>query len=121
MERMYLSKIVIPMGYAIDELPKPQVFVLPENAARYVFNAVVNGDVINITSHLLINKSLFIQDEYPHLREFYTRVVAKQGRANCIEEKVRLMKKISLFLLGVTMGFFGHSQRRSGISSFSYS
>ena len=65
LERMYLSKIVIPKGYALDELPKPQIFVLPGNAARYVFNAVVTGDVINITSHLLINKSLFIQDEYP--------------------------------------------------------
>jgi hypothetical protein len=87
MERMYLSKIVIPAGYALDELPKPQVFVLPENAARYVFNAVVYGDVINITSHLQINKSLFIQDEYPHLREFYTRVVAKQAEQIVLKKK----------------------------------
>jgi len=87
MERMYLSKIVIPTGYALDELPKTQVFVLPENAARYVFNAVLYGDVINITSHLQINKSLFVQDEYPHLREFYTRVVAKQAEQIVLKKK----------------------------------
>ena len=87
MERMYITKIVIPTGYALDELPKPQAFVLPENAARYVFNAVVNGDVINITSHLQINKSLFVQDEYPHLREFYTRVVSKQAEQIVLKKK----------------------------------
>ena len=87
LERMYLSKIVIPNGYALDELPKPQIFVLPENAAKYVFNAVVVGDVINITSHLQINKSLFIQDEYPHLREFYTRVVSKQAEQIVLKKK----------------------------------
>jgi hypothetical protein len=43
--------------------------------------------VINITSHLQINKSLFIQDEYPHLREFYTRVVAKQTEQIVLKKK----------------------------------
>ncbi|HEX6227228.1 MAG TPA: transglutaminase domain-containing protein, partial [Chryseolinea sp.] len=78
-ERMYMTKIIIPKGYRLDELPKPQIFMLPENAAKFVYNIVITGDVINVTSHLQINKSLFIQDEYPHLREFYTRVVSKQA------------------------------------------
>jgi hypothetical protein len=86
-ERMYISRITLPQGYTVDELPKPQIFILPENAAKYVFNANVVGDVINITSHLQINKSLFIQDEYPDLREFYTRVVAKQAEQIVLKKK----------------------------------
>lgn len=86
-ERMYLGKITIPPGYTVDELPKPQIFILPENAAKYAFNATVLGDIINITSHLQINKSLFIQDEYPHLREFYTRIVAKQAEQIVLKKK----------------------------------
>mgnify|MGYP003579633790 CR=1 FL=1 len=86
-EKMYLSKIVIPQGYTPDELPKPQIFVLPENSAKYVFNVVVMGEVINITSHLQINKSLFVQDEYPDLREFYARVVAKQAEQIVLKKK----------------------------------
>jgi len=36
---------------------------------------------------LQINKSLFIQDEYPHLREFYNRVVAKQAEQIVLKKK----------------------------------
>ncbi len=86
-ERMYISRIIMPPGYTVEELPKPQVFLLPENSAKYVFNAVVVGDVINITSHLQINKSLFVQDEYPNLREFYARIVAKQAEQIVLKKK----------------------------------
>jgi len=30
-------------------------------------------------SNLQINRSLFVQDEYPNLREFYNQVVAKHA------------------------------------------
>ena len=86
-ERLYTSRILIPQGYVVDELPKPQIFVLPQNSARYVFNAAVVGEMINITSHLQINKSLFVQDEYPDLREFYTLVVAKQAEQIVLKKK----------------------------------
>lgn len=87
LEKLYMSKIVLPQGYMIDELPKSQIFVLPNNAAKYAFSAVLVGDVINITSNLQINKSLFIQGEYPDLREFYNRVVAKQAEQIVLKKK----------------------------------
>ncbi len=86
-ERIYVTKIALPKGYAIEELPKSQIFMLPGNSAKYAFNAVMVGDVINITSNLQINKSLFLQDEYPDLREFYNRVVAKQAEQIVLKKK----------------------------------
>jgi len=78
-EKMYMFKLVVPEGYAADELPASKLFSLPGNAGKYAYSASKIGNVISITSTLQINKSLFVQDEYPALREFYNLVVAKQN------------------------------------------
>lgn len=86
-ERTYLSRIKIPEGYTVDELPKPKIIVLPNNSARYTYSITQAGNALNVVSVIHINKSLFIQDEYPHLREFYNQIVAKQA------EQIVLTKK----------------------------
>jgi hypothetical protein len=82
-----MSKIKVPNGFGVDELPKGKVFMLPGNAARFTFNVTQTGDLINVVSVLQINKSLFTQDEYPDLREFYTQVVAKQAEQIVLKKK----------------------------------
>ena len=78
-QKVLTFKLKIPAGYAVDEVPASKLIVLPENTARYVFNATVNGDMITVTSMLVINKAIYTQLEYPNLREFYNQVVAKQA------------------------------------------
>jgi len=79
LEELLICKIMIPEGYAVDELPKSQLLKLPDNTAKYIYSLTQNGNVLSLTSDLQINRSLFSQDEYPHLREFYNMVVAKQA------------------------------------------
>ena len=87
LEKMYLCKFTIPDGYVVDELPKSVVLKLPDNSARYVYSLVQTGNAISLTSNLQINSSLFSQDEYPHLREFYTQLVAKQAEQIVLKKK----------------------------------
>ena len=87
LEKLYICKISVPDGYAVDELPKSVVIKLPNNSARYVYNLVQAGNSISLTSHLQINNSLFTQDEYPHLREFYTQLVSKQAEQIVLKKK----------------------------------
>jgi transglutaminase-like putative cysteine protease len=86
-EEMYLARIVIPEGYVVDELPPSKQINLPENAARYIYNLAQQGNVINFTSSLSINRSSFTQDIYPNLREFYNLVVAKQSEQIVLKKK----------------------------------
>ena len=86
-DQMYLTKINIPEGYVVDEIPKSKVISLPENAARYTYNATQTGNMISLTSSLVINKSLFSQEEYPNLREFYSQLVAKQAEQIVLKKK----------------------------------
>jgi hypothetical protein len=78
-EKTYLCRVTIPGGFAVEELPKAKVIVLPNNAGRYTYNVSQTGNMLNIVSMLQINKSMFVMDEYPHLREFYSQMVAKQA------------------------------------------
>lgn len=86
-EEIYMGKITLPDGYAVDELPKSKVIALPENAAKYTYNLVQQGNVINITSSFQINKPLFLQNDYPFLKEFYNQVIAKQAEQIVLKKK----------------------------------
>jgi hypothetical protein len=86
-EVIYNSRINIPEGFTIDELPKSKVLALPEGAGRYLYNMTQMGNSISFTSNFVINKSLFLQTEYPNLREFYNQVVAKQAEQIVLKKK----------------------------------
>lgn len=78
-DEMTMTKINLPAGYAIEEAPQSKIFVLPDNAGKLLFNVNVTDQIISITSSLQINRSLFTQEEYENLREFYARIVAKHA------------------------------------------
>lgn len=78
-DEMVITKINLPQGYTIEEVPQSKVFMLPEDAGKFLFNVNVTAQSINITSSLQINKSLFTQEEYQNLREFYARIIAKHA------------------------------------------
>jgi hypothetical protein len=84
---MYFCKITIPEGYVVDELPQSKILVLPNNAARYTLSTSQMGNVVSLTSNIQINKTLFIQDEYLNLREFYNQIVAKQAEQIVLKKK----------------------------------
>jgi hypothetical protein len=86
-EKMYLLKIAIPENYVVDEIPQSKVLVLPGNAAKFTYNVVQNGNVISVTSNFQVNRNIFVQNDYPNLREFYSQVVAKQTEQIVLKRK----------------------------------
>jgi hypothetical protein len=87
-EKMHMFKLVLPEGYVFDEIPQSKVFMLPDNAARYTFNVIQSGNTLNILSNLQINRNMFLQNEYPMLREFYNQVLAKQAEQIVVKKKL---------------------------------
>jgi hypothetical protein len=86
-EEFYMAKIAIPEGYAIEELPQSKIFALANNAGRYTYNLIQTGNVLTLISSFSINKPMFIQDDYHHLREFYNLVIAKQAEQIVLKKK----------------------------------
>lgn len=75
----YIAQLTIPEGYTVDELPEDLMIALPDQGGRYIFSAQVMGNQLQISSKLDINKIKFYAQEYPHLKEFFNQVVAKQN------------------------------------------
>ena len=86
-EKMYMCKFTLPEGFVIDEMPQSKVIMLPGGVAKYSYNCTQVGNTLNIVSSFQINKSLFLQTEYPDLREFYNQVVAKQSEQIVLKKK----------------------------------
>jgi hypothetical protein len=78
-DHFYTTRIELPEGYKVEELPANKVFVLPDNGGKFLYSATQLGNVINFTSQLSITKNLITPDKYMNLREFYAMVVAKQA------------------------------------------
>ncbi|MEJ7645685.1 MAG: DUF3857 domain-containing protein [Chryseolinea sp.] len=79
--------IIIPDGFEVDELPKNSVTVLPENAARCTMSFSHIGNKITVVSKTQINKALFQPGEYPGLKEFYGKMVARKAE-NIVLKKI---------------------------------
>lgn len=89
-DHIYLCKIQFPEGYIVEEIPESKVVVLPENKGRYVYNVSLSaeGNWVAITSSFQINRNIFLQEDYPYLREFYNQVVAKQAEQIVLKKKL---------------------------------
>ena len=68
--------IKIPEGYAVEELPKPQILALNEADAAfsYLVQEDGNGSIV-VRLKYDLKKILYPQTEYEHLRDFYTHLV----------------------------------------------
>ena len=89
-EQVYMCQIKLPAGYVLEETPQSKILALPGNTAKYIYNVSVApaGDNITITSSFQINRNIFLQDEYPNLKEFYNQVVAKQAEQIVLKKKL---------------------------------
>jgi hypothetical protein len=86
-EKLHTIKIAVPDGFITEDLPKPKLIGLPGGGGKYTYSVMQVGNTISVTSQLIINKSVFVPDEYPVLREFYNQVLAKQAEQLVLKKK----------------------------------
>jgi hypothetical protein len=78
-ERIITTVLTMPEGYEVDELPSSGILELPNTTATFTISTTNIADKIFVTSRLKFNKVIYNVPEYPDLREFFSRVVAKQS------------------------------------------
>ncbi|MEM6966666.1 MAG: DUF3857 domain-containing protein, partial [Bacteroidota bacterium] len=78
-EETYMLKLEIPDGYAVETLPEISKIALPEKAGQFSYSAKMVGGEIMVLSRLRINKTLFLEDEYALLKQFYNIIVKKHA------------------------------------------
>lgn len=86
-EKVYLTNITIPDGYLVDEIPKSQALTLPDNKGKFTYATSQAGNRLTVVSSIQINERVFMPDQYPTLKEFYNRIVAKQAEQIVLKKK----------------------------------
>lgn len=74
-ESTYMLILEIPEGYAVETLPQETKVGLPEQGGLFSHSAKVKGNSITILSRVKISQTVFLENEYPALKEFYDFIV----------------------------------------------
>lgn len=86
-DELVICSIAIPDGYGIEKSPENELLTLPGGSGRYTFNFTSTDDKLIVMTRLEISKTLFQPEEYPYLKEFYARLIAKKSETIALEKK----------------------------------
>jgi hypothetical protein len=86
-QESYIFSLQIPAEYQVEELPKSEKLVLPEGAGSFSLIASQQDNKIQIVCNFARSKTLFIGEEYPTLKEFIGRIIAKQSEQIVLKKK----------------------------------
>ena len=87
-DETYLLTMEVPTGYTVDELPKQMVVKLDEKeSAFFEYRITQSGPTISLRSRVKINRTVFGNDEYGNLREFFNMIVNKQNEQIVFKKK----------------------------------
>jgi len=87
-DETYLLTMQLPQGYMVEELPKQMVLKLDDReSAVYEYRISESGSTVSLRSQLKINRTLFTNDEYENLRQFFNMLVAKQNERIILKKK----------------------------------
>ncbi len=85
-EKTQVFLLELPQGYQVEQLPQNIKMALPENAANFQMQSVVNENSVQVLFKLNINKPVFLQKEYLDLKAFFDQVVKKQSEMLIIKK-----------------------------------
>lgn len=84
----YIANFTLPDGYVLEEMPKTEIVMLPEKGGKFAYQVRQTNNVIQVNSSIQGTRTRFMPEEYPHLKEFFERVVQKHAQPLVIKKKV---------------------------------
>ncbi len=78
-DEMYTLNMQIPKGYAVDELPKSARIMFNENEGMFEYLISATDGTIQMRCRLLMGKTVFPNEDYQSLRDFYAFIVNKEA------------------------------------------
>jgi Domain of Unknown Function with PDB structure (DUF3857) len=86
-EENYVASFLIPDTYTVEELPKQENVVLPNNGGRFLYSCQLDGNTLKIISKITLKRAVYSEEEYAFLREFYNRIVSKHAEQVVLKKK----------------------------------
>jgi hypothetical protein len=78
--------INLPEGYEVSEIPEPISSSLPNELASYRCQIIKDGNKISVSTALVINKSLYLPENYDDLKQLFQTMIDKQKEVIVIKK-----------------------------------
>ncbi|WP_067144691.1 DUF3857 domain-containing protein [Pseudotamlana agarivorans] len=75
----YKIFIAIPEGYAVESVPEPGAFVMPDNLGVFKYNISSKGNKLQLAVESHISESVITPAYYQALKAYFSQLVEKQG------------------------------------------
>ncbi len=85
----YILTFQVPEGYMVDEIPKSTKVMLNDNEGYFEYLVAASGQSIQLRSRVILNKTVFNQEDYETLRNFFGHVVKKQAEQIVLKKNTR--------------------------------
>jgi hypothetical protein len=85
---VYTFNYTLPAGYQVESLPKSATLTLPDNSISVIYNVQNTGNTIKVEYRRIINKILFLPDEYNNLKGLYDDLVKKHAEQVILKKNV---------------------------------
>ena len=84
---VYVLNMEIPEGYVVEELPKSSRVKFNEDEG--MFEYIINKDdkYVQLRCRLSLEKTQYLPEDYPSLRDFYSYVVQKESEQIVFKKK----------------------------------
>lgn len=71
--------LTLPEGYVLEEMPKPETVLLPEEKAKFTINFRVLNNTIQVLNTIEINTPVFLPSDYEYLKVLYNKIIEKHS------------------------------------------
>ena len=78
-DETYVVAFTLPKGIVVEEAPKSSLVALPNNGGKFIYQVQMADNSITIVSRISLRKTRYDAAEYPALREFYDKILAKHA------------------------------------------
>jgi len=86
-ERVIIS-IALPAKYEMAEKPKDLAVGLPNSGGRYILKTLIEDNSLSFSQILQFNKAIYQPEEYPYLKELYSKIIQNQ-KADVLLKKTK--------------------------------
>ncbi|HEY0742979.1 MAG TPA: hypothetical protein VGD40_16030, partial [Chryseosolibacter sp.] len=77
-----------PVHYELVNKPEKIALSLPNTGGRFILDSRVEGNRLTVSNALSINRTVFSSQEYPYLKELYSRIIQAQNEDLIFKKKI---------------------------------
>jgi hypothetical protein len=84
----YIMTMHLPDNYSIETDPQKASYGLPNNGGSFITDYSADGNTFTFSYAMQFNKSIYFPEEYPYLKEFYTKMILSEKNEMIFKKKM---------------------------------